>query len=173
MNSGSPRIVLFFEVQRFRQIWFWILNVFLAGLSWCSFLQQIVYKKPFGTHPAPDSVVWIIWAVFGIGFPVFFLSFGMTTEIREDGIQIRFFPFHRRFIDCQDIQSFEVKEYHPLRDYGGWGVRWSPMKGMAYNVCGNRGVQLELKNGKRVLIGSQEPERLANMLGGILQPARE
>lgn len=172
MNGSPPKNVLFSEVQRFRQAWLWILVVFLVGLSWYSFLQQIVFKKPFGTHPAPDSVVWIIWAVFGIGFPIFFLNFGMMTELREDGIQVRFFPFYRRFIDLKDIQNYEVKEYHPLRDYGGWGVRWSLKKGMAYNVRGNRGVQLELKGGKRVLIGSQEPERLANMLGGVLQRPR-
>lgn len=167
------KILIYFEVQRFRQTWLWILVVFLVGLSWYSFLQQIVYQKPFGTHPASDSVVWIIWVVFGIGFPIFFLNFGMTTELREDGIRIRFFPFYRRRIDLKDIQSFEVKDYHPLRDYGGWGVRSSPKNGMAYNVSGNRGVKLELKDGKRVLIGSQEPERLANMLGGILQRARK
>jgi hypothetical protein len=32
---------------------------------------------------------------------------------------------------------------------------------MAYNVSGNRGVQLEFSNGKRLLIGSQRPEDLA------------
>mgnify|MGYP001089165244 CR=1 FL=1 len=31
---------------------------------------------------------------------------------------------------------------------------------MAYNVSGDRGVQIELLNGKRLLIGSQQAEEL-------------
>jgi hypothetical protein len=38
-------------------------------------------------------------------------------------------------------------------------------KGWAYNVRGNRGVQLELANGKRILIGSQRAEELAGAIG--------
>jgi hypothetical protein len=170
---NSPRLILFTEKQYFRQTWLWVPVVLLVGLSWYGFIQQVVYRKPFGAHPAPDGVLVVIWAVFGLGFPIFFLSFGLTTELREDGLQIRFSPFYRRFIGLQDIQSFTVKEYHPLKDYGGWGVKWSSKHGMAYNVSGNRGVQLELRDGTRVLIGSQKPELLANALEGLLPRARK
>jgi hypothetical protein len=172
MNKSSPKLVLFSEVQRFRQAWVWIPVIFLIGVSWYFFLRQIVSGKPTGTSPAPDAVIWIIWAVFGIFFPIFFLKMGMITEVREDGIRIHFSPFYRRFIKLIDIQGFEVKEYHPFRDFGGWGVRWSFKNGMVYNVSGNRGVQLKLKDGKRALIGSQQPELLASVLGGILQHTR-
>jgi hypothetical protein len=36
---------------------------------------------------------------------------------------------------------------------------------MAYNVSGKEGVQLELANGKRILIGSQRAEELARAIG--------
>jgi hypothetical protein len=39
-------------------------------------------------------------------------------------------------------------------EYGGWGIKYGKM-GKAYNVSGNRGVQLEFTDGKRLLIGSQ------------------
>jgi hypothetical protein len=35
------------------------------------------------------------------------------------------------------------------------------MKGWAYNVSGNRGVQVTLEGGKSFLLGSLQPERLA------------
>jgi len=38
------------------------------------------------------------------------------------------------------------------------------LKGKAYNVSGNRGVQLELLNGGRILIGSQKPEELVKAI---------
>jgi len=53
-----------------------------------------------------------------------------------------------------------VLTYSPISDYGGWGIRYGSI-GKAYNVSGNRGVQLELLNGERILIGSQKPEELA------------
>jgi hypothetical protein len=164
MSKSPEGQSYFYEEQRFRQPWLIILVVGLAGLSWYAFITQVIYKKTFGDNPAPDVVVWIIWAIFGLVFPLFFLSLRMTTDLVSDGLRIRFFPFYRRSIPLDEIKSFEVREYSPLREYGGWGVRFSPKHGTAYNVSGNRGVQLVLMSGKRVLIGSQEPERLANAL---------
>ena len=36
--------------------------------------------------------------------------------------------------------------------------------GKAYNVSGNRGLQLELSSGKKILIGSQRADELARIL---------
>lgn len=158
----------FYEVQRFRQPLLMILVVGLAGLSWYAFITQIIHKTAFGSNPAPDAIVWMIWAIFGLLFPLIFLSLRMTTELMSDGLRIRFVPFYRRSILLGEIQSFEVREYSAIREYGGWGVRFSPKHGTAYNVSGNRGVQLVLISGKRVLIGSQDPERLANALRNLV-----
>ncbi len=169
---ASPRLMLFSEKQYFRRTWVWIPVAFLAGLSWYGFIQQIVLGNPFGTHPAPDAVIWVVWVVFGLVFPVFFSSLGLTTEVGAEGLWIRFVPFTRRFIGLQDIRSFMVREYRPIRDYGGRGVRWSPKHGMAYIVSGNRGVLLELRDGGRVLIGSRKPELLASVLESLLPQGR-
>jgi len=50
-----------------------------------------------------------------------------------------------------------AREYKPIREYGGWGIRYV-IGGIAYNVYGNKGVQLILKNKKKVLVGTQKPE---------------
>ena len=61
---------------------------------------------------------------------------------------------------------WEARTYRPLLEYGGWGIRYAPFgKGWAYNVHGSQGVQLELTNGKRILIGSQRAEELARAIG--------
>jgi hypothetical protein len=93
----------------------------------------------------------------------------MITDVRPDGLVVRFPPFHRRLIALEDVRSVEAREYSAIKEYGGWGIRHSSKNGTAYNVRGNRGVQLILKNGKRVLIGSQEPDRLANVLRNLLR----
>lgn len=157
----DPNNVLFREVQRFRQLWIWTVVIFLMSLSWYSFIQQVVSKIPFGTRPAPDLVVIVMWALFGWAFPVMVYTAGLTTEIREDGIYIRFIPFHRKFrtIPFEAVQTYEARTYRPLREYGGWGIRYGA-GGKAYNVSGNRGVQLGLLSGRMILLGSQKPEEL-------------
>ncbi|MEA2095626.1 MAG: DUF6141 family protein [Candidatus Cloacimonadota bacterium] len=153
------------EVQQFRQIWIWFLIILLAGIAWYSFFQQIIFGKPFGSNPAPDLAMWITLIAVGIGIPLFFYSVKLTVEVSKDGIYIRFFPLYTRTVLFRDLKNYEVRQYRPILDYGGWGIRWDSGKGWAYNVSGNRGVQLELANGKRLMIGSQNPEKLAEMIG--------
>jgi hypothetical protein len=155
---------IFTEEQRFTQKWVWLLLAGTAGMAWWSFVQQIILGSPFGNRPSPDFVVWIIWALFGVGMPWLFYSLRLVTQVRSDGLLIRFYPFRSRTIFFRDIESFYVRQYHPLREYGGWGIRCSRKNGRAYNVSGNMGVQLELVDGKRILIGSSNPERLAQAL---------
>jgi Family of unknown function (DUF6141) len=172
MSRGAPKVVLFQEEQRFRQPFFVILAVGLAGLSTYALIGQVALRRPFGQHPAPDAVLWIIWAAFGLAFPFFMLSLRMTTEVSDEGIVVRFPPFFRRLISLEKIRSFEVRKYSALKEYGGWGVRYSLKHGTAYNVSGPLGVQLTLQDGKKILIGSQSPDRLAGALGDLLRYRR-
>jgi hypothetical protein len=168
---SSPASVYFREVQRFGQIWIWLLVGLVTGVAWYGAIIQLVYKKPFGDKPAPDSLMVVIWVVFGVGFPLLFYSIRLVTEVRPDGVYVRFVPLHRSFhkISSADIQSCEVVTYRPLRDYGGYGIRYG-IQGKAYNVSGNRGVRLHLKDKKPLLIGSQSAEQLAAAVRAISAP---
>ena len=156
---------LYRETQHFRQLWLWLPVLFISLLSIYGLIQQLFLGIPFGSNPAPDTVLVIIAVVFGLMLPVFLYKTNLTTEVHSDGLYIRFFPFHLSFhkIALEDIKGFEVRIYRPLRDYGGWGIRYG-RQGKAYNVSGNRGVQLVLSDGKRLLIGSQKPEAFAEAL---------
>jgi hypothetical protein len=131
----------------------------IAGLMWYGSLIQLLFHRPFGDRPMPDSLLLIFWLLFGIGLPAFFYYAGLITEVRHDGIYFRYFPLHCSFrrIAFDELKRYEVRTYRPIIEYGGWGIRYGP-KGKAYNVSGNRGLQLELISGKRLLIGSQQPE---------------
>ena len=73
------------------------------------------------------------------------------------------FPLYRRRIRLADITAAEAVMYSPIAEYGGWGIRgWG--KNTALNARGNRGVRLTLRDGRRVLIGSQRPDELAEAL---------
>ncbi|MFC1940694.1 DUF6141 family protein [Chloroflexota bacterium] len=173
MIESNNSNCLYHEIQHFRQIWLWILILSISAISLWGMIQQLFLGKPFGNNPAPDTMLIIIVFIFGLGFPYIFYKMNLTTEVRSDGIHYRFFPFHFSFhkIKFEDLFKYEVQTYNPIRDYGGWGIRWGS-KGKAYNVSGSRGVYLEFSNGKQLLIGSQKPEELVEALDLILGKRR-
>ena len=161
MNQENKQTPIYREVQKFRQVWIWVVVLAIAGLQWYAAVEQLLLKRPFGDNPIPDILLAVYLVIFGIAMPTLFFFSQLVTEVRDDGIYIRFFPFHKAFrrIAFTEVKQCKVRTYHPIREYGGWGIRVR-CKGKAYNVSGNRGVQIELLNGKRLLIGSQRAEEL-------------
>ncbi|WP_321418122.1 DUF6141 family protein [uncultured Methanomethylovorans sp.] len=168
MNGKNT--VLFREEQRFNQWWLWLLILVPTCMMWYGAIQQLIFHKPFGTNPTSDTGVSILLVLFGILLPIFMNSLKLITEVRQDGLYVRFYPFHLSFrhYPYESINSYKVREYSPLKEYGGWGIRYG-WKGKAYNVSGNRGVQLELKNGNYLLIGSQRPEELISQMQNAIK----
>jgi hypothetical protein len=164
--------VLFEEEQSFRQTWVWA----LLGVT----LLLLVVPLGFVLGGAPvkpgsDPFAGVIGLAGGIAvvIGVTWLMYAMKLTVRLDaeGLHVRFFPLVKRDIPLDEIARWEARTYRPILEYGGWGIRCG-WKGMAYNVSGNRGVQLELANGKRLLIGSQCPEELAAAISQAKQQER-
>lgn len=161
------------EIQRFRQIWIVLVVGFLAALAWYSFAVQILLGEPFGTNPAPDIMVLIILVVFGIAFPLWFWVLNLEVQVTATALRFRFFPLHFswREIPFPAIAGVLAVVYRPFREYGGWGIRFG-RKGMAYNVSGDRGVQVTLKSGKSFLLGSLRAEELELVLRSKIHPGK-
>jgi hypothetical protein len=158
-NRNRHSETYFKEEQKFRQPWMIIIVIIVSILPWIGLFQQIILGHKFGNHPAPNWMIHLIWLLFGIGFPIFFYSLKLITEVHNDGIYLRFFPLHRKFkfYSYTEIEKYEVRTYRPIYEYGGWGIRFGH-SGRAYNVSGNKGIQLIFKNKKKLLIGSQKAE---------------
>jgi hypothetical protein len=156
--------VSFHEVQRFRNPLLWLVVGGIAALMWAAAFVQLVRGRPFGDKPASDVQLLTMWILFGLGLPALFWFIGLVTEVAEDGVRVRFRPFPGRLIPWQEIEDAEVIRYRPLRDFGGWGVRWGRGQRRAYTVSGDTGVELTLRDGRRVVLGSHEPEQLHRAL---------
>jgi hypothetical protein len=160
----------FLEVQTFRKTWVLALvlpiSLFLVILFGYGMIKQLILGQPWGNRPLPDVALAIIGPLgilFGLGLALLFYSAKLITEVREDGVYVRFFPLTHQKIPFEDIRYVEARTYSPIKEFGGWGIRYGK-GGKAYNVSGNRGVQLELYDGKRFLIGSGRAEELARAI---------
>jgi len=158
--------IVFRETQRFTQRWLWILLIFLMLIVVAIFgyglIQQLIFDIPWGDRPVPNEVLLItslLIIVFSFAMIYLFYSLRLDTEVREKGLYIRFYPLPGKLIPYSSIQTCVARTYKPLSEYGGWGIKYG-RSGWAYNIIGNRGVQLELEDGKRILIGSQRAEQL-------------
>ncbi len=165
----APDHVLFSEEQSFRQRWLWALLVVavapIPAVFWYGVLHQVVGGHPWGSRPMSDAgllAVAVLDTLFTVGLLALFWSARLVTIVQSDGLLVRFRPFHLRprRIDLGDVVSVEAVTYSPLRQYGGWGIRYG-LGGKAYNVSGNRGVRLTRRTGRRLLIGSQRADELA------------
>ena len=171
--SGTPPQdpPVFSETQRFRQIWILMLVGFIALMSWSFFFQQLILDIPFGNNPASDTAVAILLVIFGILLPVLFLVLKLEIQITRTALWFRFFPLHLKWREVPFGTIAEVKAvvYRPLREYGGWGIRFG-RKGIAYNVSGERGVQFILKSGESFLLGSHHAEEMERTLLSMCRP---
>ncbi len=153
---------LFYEEQRFRQAWIWVLLLGVLGILLWGIFQQEILGEPYGDKPVPTFVLVLLCAL-PLGLIWFFAQLKLMTTVTETEILIHFRPLARRNIPISEIRKAYIRKYRPISEFGGWGVRYGG-KGMAYNVSGNKGLQLELKNGKLVLIGTQKNEALEKVM---------
>ena len=125
MKPYSSTDVLFRESQRFTQAWIWLVVVAIGCFGWWAFVQQTILGRPFGDRPAPNSVLVVIWLLCGIGLPLLLATCRLVTEVRADGLYVRFVPFHVRWkrFAFENITSCEARTYRPILEYGGRGIR--------------------------------------------------
>ena len=98
----------------------------------------------------------------------------LTTEVRHDGLYIRFEPVQRSFrhIPATEIEEANATTYSP-GSYGGWhwGVRWSLSGDTVYRLRGDQGIELDLKGGKQIFVGSQSPYELETAVRKVMATA--
>ena len=160
---------LFTEKQRFKQWWLWLILLAVNGLFFFGVFRQVIGGKQFGNQPMSNTGLLLV-AGFILLLTLFIISIRLDTLIKKDGIYVRFFPFHLRFkhFAWDSLTKSYIRQYSAIVEYGGWGLRFGLFgKGKAYNVSGNKGLQLEFKDNKKLLIGTKKPNELKEVLDEI------
>jgi len=155
--------VLFREKQAFhlggRMIALAIPPAALAVLS----LRQIVWHRPWGSPPMSDGGLLFLTILISLVF-LRLITVRLTTELRPAQLSIGLKGVWRRTrVPVAEIRSALPVTYNPAAEYGGYGIRPGP-RGRAYIASGTQAVQLELGDGRKILLGSQRPAELARKI---------
>lgn len=147
---------MFSEKQRFNQWWLWLILL----VSNFSFLIGYFFEEN-----KVDRVALVVGLVVVFTITLLIFRFRLETEIKRDGVYVRFPPLllKWRYYPWEKIAKSYIREYKPILEYGGWGIRGLG-KNRALNISGNMGLQLEFTDGKKLLIGTNNWEDLEKAL---------
>ena len=155
--------IVFKETQKFSQWWLWLILIAIGALPITGLYKQFYLNEAFGDKPMSDLGL-IIFAVFVFSLIAMFWFVRLKTEIDQNEIRMRFFPLVKKRVSWEEIKNAEIVNYGFV---GGWGIRLSTKYGTVYNMKGDKGLAIELLNGKNFLIGTQKPNELIAMLEKI------
>ena len=118
-------------------------------------LGVILMMAPEARRTAPTPLLiglGVVMAVVVIGFT------SLSVMVTPDHLVVRFgIGLFRKSVALADIVGVEVTR---TRWYEGWGIHWT-RRGTLYNVAGFDAVRIRLANGKAMLVGSDDAQRLA------------
>jgi len=152
------------ESQKISLSWKWIFFIALYVLMFWALIQQ------FGQEIDVSAIASIIFSLCLIFlFNIIIIIMKLETEIDDSKVSIRYKPFHikPRIFYWEDISKFYIRSFRPVREYGGHGIHKKIRYGRSFTVSGTKGLQLILKDGKKILIGTQKPKALERIIEKI------
>jgi len=152
------RTIEYTEVQRVDSIWPLAILTITLVFNWFLYFVQ-GYQDMDLFYGSMFSIAIIC---------TFFALVRLDTKINNESVRYKLFPFHWKWrnINWRDIEKSEIRTYKPLKEYGGWGLQFGK-SGNACTIKGNEGLQIYIKNGKKILIGTNNATALEEVLAKI------
>ncbi len=110
--------------------------------------------------------LWPLWMPIGaIGIFLFVFGYKLTVEIKDGFLRFWFGPG----IFWKTVPLERITYCEPFKGViFGWGIHYGP-GGWLYNVSGMKAVTVVLKSGKKMYVGTDEPERLVEALNSSVR----
>jgi hypothetical protein len=146
---------VFKEEQRFTQLWIIVL------LVTSSIVPLILFIRAYANNKMSLREVIFASSLILLSF-LFIFIFKLSTKIDQKGIHYRFAPIHfsSKLIKWKEMEDVYTRKYDAISEFGGWGCKggifWKKENGVAYNISGDEGIQIITKEGKKILIGTQQ-----------------
>jgi len=156
MELPSETEEVFEEVQVFNQVWVWAL---MGAETFLVLLPMVLWKIAFPVIALTALIMLMTMVLIG--------SIKFRTRIDDEGVHYRMsvFQWKERLIPWSEIDQIYVRQYSPIKEYGGWGIK-KGKHGWAYTMSGHHGIQVVKKDGKEILIGTRQPEAAKEYLSG-------
>ncbi|SFG87079.1 hypothetical protein SAMN04487988_109137 [Algoriphagus hitonicola] len=152
---------IFKEQQSYRGTWVMYL-ILMVELPSLILVSVLVLNEP-GELNDKALTLTLILSIMMLAF-FFLMSIQLNTRIDDTGIHYRYFPFIKwRTISKDQIHEMKVVQFNPLSDHGGWGIKGNRST-KAYTVIGHHGLEIDLGEKKKVLIGTQKEKELRPFL---------
>lgn len=166
---------LYREVQRYRDLPpFTLLIVVGTVCGWLLVVWAGVLGRPIGRTALPLPVTLAIGLPLGILLPLAYTRLQMTTEVFADRVVVRNGMSSNVTVSFDQLVAVTVRTDDIRGDYNQRNIGAVSNTRTAYVVEASQGVQLELRDGRLVLIGSKEPQALAAALAAARgQPSAE
>jgi hypothetical protein len=148
---------IFYETQRFRQVWIWAILLGVTGIAVGTMSYQLL-NNPKTNIAELIIPVGILVFVNGI-----FFSMRLTTRLNASSLTFTYFPFLRKKVyPFSELVSMELIAYNGLLEYGGWGIKWNG-DCWSYTTGGTHGILVKTKD-KKFLLGTQNPEQASEAI---------
>ena len=157
-------MIHFEETQLLRRVWwYWIVFIPFALLGVWGLVNLVG-----SSDPAKINDTLIIVCSIPIALTVFCSLVTLKTEVNENAIVIKVFPFLiKRTIPWSQISKAFVLKYE-LNEFKATGSGAIPFgNGKAYHLYSGYGLQLETMEGNKILIGTRKPKSLQEFLKAI------
>jgi hypothetical protein len=106
------------------------------------------------TRAAASWTIAALYATIGLAFAAFYR---LTVTVDPERVRAVFgIGLIRKEIPLADVIR---TDFVRTRVWWGYGIHWTP-SGWLYNVAGRHTVRLEVRGGKAVMIGTDEPDAL-------------
>jgi hypothetical protein len=154
-----------FEEKQSLKLW-WI--YILLAINAVAITSIIIFDKGGMNFQDLRKMYFLPFLAIALPFVIIFLiqKNKLTLHITVDGINYKYFPFNSRntIFHWINIDKVYINKYDALGDYGGWGIRyrlWFKFRDKAFLLNDkSRGLQIEFKNGKRLLFSSNKVDEL-------------
>jgi hypothetical protein len=126
-------------------------------------LWQVVLGRQWKGQSLSNGDV-IFWSIFLWLIYLRLITVRLITKVSGEKLEVKLRGlWRRRRIPLADIRSAEPITFHPVRDFGGYGIRNIP-GGKAWLADSTSGISLKLADGKTIVIGTHRPAELAAAL---------
>ena len=146
------------EEQKFRRSDVLLILLILIGGTAYRFIDILFFDSRTNSSELLLASVLLI-ALSGILF--FLLRLKLVTKVGKKGIQFQFSPLHR---NNKKIRWKEVDDYKVVTLPFEKRISYNGTREAVYSFNGRTGLELHLRDGRRLFLGSRDPEELAKAM---------